>query len=181
MPGVSRRPRIDPHALFAPLAEFGRVALAVSGGPDSLALMLLASAYATATGTRERFIVYAVDHGLRPEAAAEVDFVIAQAQKLGLAARALRWDGEKPTTGIQEAARQVAFHQGRLINIDATVIAQEPKIAPHLHRMKLNIAEALNLNIRRVGVKATTTEGLGFAGRGEGIAAQAVATVGLPP
>ncbi len=109
MSRLSRRHSIDPHSIFAPLSDFRRVALAVSGGADSLALMLLAAEYANATGTRERFIVYSVDHGLRPEAAAEVDFVIGEARRLGFAARPLRWDGEKPATGIQQAARLARY------------------------------------------------------------------------
>jgi tRNA(Ile)-lysidine synthase len=104
-----RRERIDPQALFAPLAEFGRIALAVSGGPDSLALMLLAAEYATATVAHDRFVVYSVDHALRPEAADEVAFVVREAKRLGFRARALRWDGEKPVTGIQEAARAARY------------------------------------------------------------------------
>lgn len=91
-----------------------------------------------------------------------------------------RWHNVASRVFLQEAARQVVFHQGRLINIDATVLAEEPKIAPHLQHMKINIAEALGLNIRRVGVKATTNERLGAIGRGEGIAAMAVASVDLP-
>ena len=62
--------------------------------------------------------------------------------------------------------------------IDATLIAEEPKIAPYLHRMKVNIAEAVNLKVRFVGVKAPTNERLGALGRQEGIAALAVASVG---
>lgn len=91
-----------------------------------------------------------------------------------------RWQNVASRVFLQEAARQVAFHQGRLVNIDATLIAQEPKIAPYVQRMKFNIAEALNLNVRHVGVKATTNEHLGALGRGEGIAAMAVAAVDLP-
>jgi 2-C-methyl-D-erythritol 2,4-cyclodiphosphate synthase len=91
-----------------------------------------------------------------------------------------RWQNAASRVFLQEAARQITFHQGRLINIDATVLAEEPKIAPHLQKMKLNIAEALNLNVRRVGIKATTNERLGAIGRGEGIAAMAVASVDLP-
>jgi 2-C-methyl-D-erythritol 2,4-cyclodiphosphate synthase len=53
-----------------------------------------------------------------------------------------RWQNVASRVFLQEAARQVTFHQGRLINIDATVLAEEPKIAPHLQKMKLNIAEA---------------------------------------
>ncbi len=91
-----------------------------------------------------------------------------------------RWQNVASRVFLQEAARQVTFHQGRLINVDATVLAEEPKIAPHLQKMKFNIAEALNLNVRRVGIKATTNERLGAIGRGEGIAAMAVASVDLP-
>jgi tRNA(Ile)-lysidine synthase len=109
VPGLRARHNIDPLALFAPLVDFRRLALAVSGGPDSLALMLLAHEYAVATGVRDRFIVYSVDHQLRTEAADEVRFVIEQAHRLGFKARALKWDGEKPATGIQEAARMARY------------------------------------------------------------------------
>jgi len=100
---------IDSGAIFAPLAEFRRIGLAVSGGPDSLALLLLAAEFAKAHGTPERFIVYSVDHGLRPEAAGEVAYVTEAARKLGFEARALRWEGKKPATGIQQAARTARY------------------------------------------------------------------------
>ena len=110
MSGVSRRPNIDPAAIFGPpLADFQRLGLAVSGGPDSLALMLLAAEYAQSSGEGDRFVVYSVDHQLRSEAAGEVAFVVAEATRLGLAARALRWMGPKPATGIQEAAREARY------------------------------------------------------------------------
>lgn len=91
-----------------------------------------------------------------------------------------RWRGVASSVFLQEAARQVKFRDGRIVNIDATVIAQEPKLAPHVQAMKSNIAGALGLNINRVGIKATTNEHMGFVGRGEGIAAMAVASVELP-
>lgn len=59
-------------------------------------------------------------------------------------------------------------------NIDATVVAQRPKLLPYIEEMRANIASALNIPVRRVNVKATTEEGLGFTGSGEGISAQAV-------
>ena len=59
-------------------------------------------------------------------------------------------------------------------NIDATIIAQKPKLAPYIEKMRLNIAEVLQLDVSQVNVKATTEEGLGFTGAGEGIATQAV-------
>jgi tRNA(Ile)-lysidine synthase len=108
MPGVSPGP-LDPAAIFAPLDEFPRLGLAVSGGADSLALMLLAARYAADPEARRRFFVYSVDHGLRPEAADEVAFVVAEAEKLGMHARPLRWEGEKPATGIQQAARKARY------------------------------------------------------------------------
>jgi len=60
------------------------------------------------------------------------------------------------------------------VNVDATIIAQAPKMAPHVNSMRLNIAEDLGIAANRVSVKATTTEKLGFTGRGEGIACQAI-------
>ena len=62
-----------------------------------------------------------------------------------------------------------------IVNLDATVLAQAPKLAPHREQMRGNIAAALGLPVSRVSVKATTEEGLGFTGSGEGIAAHAVA------
>lgn len=64
-----------------------------------------------------------------------------------------------------------------VLNVDATLIAETPKIAPHLEAMKANLAGALALPADRIGIKATTNEGMGFLGRGEGIAALAVAAV----
>ena len=91
-----------------------------------------------------------------------------------------RWSGAPSRVFLQEAARQVVFREGRIVNIDATLIAQQPKIAPYVQAMKVNIASALGLNVNRVGIKATTNEHLGFIGREEGIAAMAVASVELP-
>ena len=91
-----------------------------------------------------------------------------------------RWKGAPSKVFLQEAARQVQFRQGRIVNVDSTLIAQAPKIFPHIPDMKLRIAEALGLNIKLVGIKATTNELMGFIGREEGIAAIAVASVDLP-
>lgn len=100
---------IDSGAIFAPLSGFKRLGLAVSGGPDSLALMLLAAEYAETTGSHERFVVYSVDHGLRAEAADEVAFVVDTATRLGLPAHGLRWEGPRPASGIQQAARSARY------------------------------------------------------------------------
>jgi 2-C-methyl-D-erythritol 2,4-cyclodiphosphate synthase len=91
-----------------------------------------------------------------------------------------RWKGAPSKVFLEEAARQVAFKKGKFVNIDATVIAQAPKIYPFIREMKIRIAEALGLNVQQVGIKATTNEHLGFIGREEGIAAMAVASVDLP-
>ncbi len=91
-----------------------------------------------------------------------------------------RWRGAPSRVFLEEAARQVSFRQGKIVNVDATIIAQEPKLAPHLEAMKANVAAALGLETRQVGIKATTNEHLGFIGRQEGIAAMAVAGVDLP-
>jgi len=74
----------------------------------------------------------------------------------------------------------VQVRGGRLVNIDATIIAQAPKVYPHIQEMKKRIGEALGLEPRLVGIKATTNEHMGFIGREEGIAAMAVASVDLP-
>ena len=62
----------------------------------------------------------------------------------------------------------------KVLHVDVSVIAERPKLSPHYPAIRSNIAEALDIPRGRVGLKATTTEGLGFCGRGEGIAAQAV-------
>lgn len=92
----------------------------------------------------------------------------------------LRWKNVSSRVFLQEAARQVNLRRGKIVNVDATIIAQAPKLAPHIQEMKANIAKALGVPIHKVGVKATTNEHLGFVGREEGIAAMAVASVDLP-
>jgi 2-C-methyl-D-erythritol 2,4-cyclodiphosphate synthase len=91
-----------------------------------------------------------------------------------------RWKGAPSKVFLQEAARWLAARGGRLVNVDASVIAQQPKLAPHISAMKTNVAAALNTEPDQIGIKATTNEHLGFIGREEGIAAMAVASVELP-
>ncbi len=88
-----------------------------------------------------------------------------------------RWKGAPSKVFLQEAARRVGFKKGKIVNVDATVIAQAPKIYPHIREMKIRIAEALGVNVQQIGVKATTNEHMGFIGREEGIAAMAVASI----
>ncbi len=75
----------------------------------------------------------------------------------------------------REVARRVRELGYEISNLDSTVIAQRPKLAPHIENMRKNLADALSLDVSRVSVKATTEEGLGFTGSGEGIAATASA------
>lgn len=91
-----------------------------------------------------------------------------------------RWRGAPSRIFLEEAARQVNFHGGKIVNVDATIIAQQPKVLPHADAMKLHIATALGIHVKKVGIKATTNEHLGFIGREEGMAAMAVASVDLP-
>jgi 2-C-methyl-D-erythritol 2,4-cyclodiphosphate synthase len=91
-----------------------------------------------------------------------------------------RWHGAASRVFLHEAARLTAARGGKLVNVDATVIAQAPKIYPHVAKMKVNIGTALEMNEQHIGIKATTNEGLGFLGREEGIAAMAVASIDLP-
>jgi 2-C-methyl-D-erythritol 2,4-cyclodiphosphate synthase len=91
-----------------------------------------------------------------------------------------RWRGAASSVFLREAARQVALRKGKIVNVDATLIVQEPKLYPHIAEMIKRIAVALGVTEKQVGVKATTNERLGFIGREEGIAAMAVAGVDLP-
>ena len=90
------------------------------------------------------------------------------------------WKNAPSRIFLEEAARRVAARGGRIVNVDATLVAEAPKIYPHIVAMKANIAAALGLPAGKVGVKATTNETMGFVGRREGIAAMAVASVDLP-
>ena len=90
------------------------------------------------------------------------------------------WRNAPSRIFVEEAARRVRAKGGRIINIDASLVAERPKHYPHSARMKERIAEARGIPVSKVGVKATTNEGMGFVGRHEGIAAMAVASVDLP-
>jgi 2-C-methyl-D-erythritol 2,4-cyclodiphosphate synthase len=79
---------------------------------------------------------------------------------------------------LRRVAEQLRERNWRVGNVDATIIAQAPKMAPHIARMTAHIADDLGIALDRVNVKATTTEKLGFTGRREGIAAEAVCLIG---
>jgi 2-C-methyl-D-erythritol 2,4-cyclodiphosphate synthase len=78
---------------------------------------------------------------------------------------------------LEEAGKKLRGAGYAVINIDCTIIAQQPRMAGHIPLMRQNIARALGLDTSRVSIKATTTEGMGFSGRGEGIAAQAAVLI----
>jgi 2-C-methyl-D-erythritol 4-phosphate cytidylyltransferase/2-C-methyl-D-erythritol 2,4-cyclodiphosphate synthase len=90
------------------------------------------------------------------------------------------WAGADSALFLRHARDLVVEAGGRIEHVDATLICERPKIGPHRAAMVARLAELLALTPGQVSIKATTTEGLGFTGRGEGIAAQAVCTVALP-
>ena len=81
---------------------------------------------------------------------------------------------------LRATAKKIAAAGYKIVNVDATIVAEAPRMAPHVARMVVNIASDLGLEASVVNVKATTTEKLGFTGRGEGIAAQAICLVEAP-
>jgi 2-C-methyl-D-erythritol 4-phosphate cytidylyltransferase / 2-C-methyl-D-erythritol 2,4-cyclodiphosphate synthase len=91
-----------------------------------------------------------------------------------------QWKGASSDRFLVHAVERLAARGGRLVNIDVTLICEAPKIKPHRAAMRERLADLCGLPLDAVSVKATTTEQLGFAGRGEGLAAQAVATITLP-
>ncbi|MCW0196928.1 bifunctional 2-C-methyl-D-erythritol 4-phosphate cytidylyltransferase/2-C-methyl-D-erythritol 2,4-cyclodiphosphate synthase [Sphingopyxis sp.] len=91
-----------------------------------------------------------------------------------------QWRGAASHRFLAFAADRVAARGGRIDHIDLTIIAEAPRIGPHRPAIRARIAEILAIALERVSVKATTTERLGFTGRREGIAAQAIATLSLP-
>ncbi|MBL8709697.1 MAG: bifunctional 2-C-methyl-D-erythritol 4-phosphate cytidylyltransferase/2-C-methyl-D-erythritol 2,4-cyclodiphosphate synthase [Rhodospirillaceae bacterium] len=91
-----------------------------------------------------------------------------------------QWRGAPSWKFLAHAQKLVADRGGRIAHCDVTLICEQPKVGPHRTAMAAKLAEILGLSIDRISVKATTTEKLGFTGRGEGIAAQATATVALP-
>lgn len=91
-----------------------------------------------------------------------------------------RWRGAPSWKFLDHAGNLVRQKGGAIVHCDVTIICERPKIGPHREAMRARVAEILGLELSRVSVKATTTEGLGFTGRREGLAAQAVATVRLP-
>lgn len=92
----------------------------------------------------------------------------------------MKWKGADSAQFLRHAAERIAARGGVLANADVTLLCERPRIGPHRDAMQARLAELLGVEPGRIGVKATTTERLGFTGRGEGIAAQAAAMVLLP-
>ena len=91
-----------------------------------------------------------------------------------------QWRGAPSALFVQHAAELVRAAGGRVVNADITLICEAPKIRPHREAMRAKVAELLELNVGKVSVKATTTEGMGFTGRREGLMAQAIVSVLAP-
>lgn len=91
-----------------------------------------------------------------------------------------QWKGAASTVFLRHAAGLVQERGGRIVNLDIAIVAEEPKISPHVPAMRAAIAKACGISPSRVAVKATTNERLGFIGRGEGLVALATASIELP-
>lgn len=91
-----------------------------------------------------------------------------------------QWKGAASHIFLEHARDLIGKRMGRIVHVDVTIICEAPKVGPHRDAMRANFARLLSLDLDRVSVKATTTEQLGFTGRNEGIAAQAIANVELP-
>jgi len=147
---LSSEPITDEEAksLFASMKRFSHLLLAVSGGTDSLAMMVLAAAWTKALGhDAPRLSVATVDHALRPEAAAEAASVGQLAHDLGLEHAVMRWDADKPATGLQEAAREARYalleaHM-RTIGADALVLAHHADDQAETVLMRLSAGSGL--------------------------------------
>jgi len=91
-----------------------------------------------------------------------------------------KWKGAASDLFLIHAVERLHVRGGRLVNVDVTLICEKPRVKPHRQAMRERLAEILALPLDAVSVKATTTEAMGFTGRGEGLAAQAIATIELP-
>lgn len=91
-----------------------------------------------------------------------------------------QWRGAASSIFLAHAAGLVAERQGRIVNLDVTIVCEAPKVGPHVEAMKAAISSVCGISANRVAIKATTSEQLGFTGRGEGIVAMASASIELP-
>ena len=91
----------------------------------------------------------------------------------------MRWKGADSAIFVKHAVGLVTQRLGKIVHLDVTIICETPKVGPYRDAMRMRLAEIAGIDHSRISVKATTTEGLGFTGRKEGIAAQAIATIEL--
>jgi 2-C-methyl-D-erythritol 4-phosphate cytidylyltransferase/2-C-methyl-D-erythritol 2,4-cyclodiphosphate synthase len=91
-----------------------------------------------------------------------------------------RWRGAPSSAFLEHAASLMRSAGGAIAHCDITIICERPRLAPYREAMRVRVAAILNIEVSRINIKATTTEGLGFTGRGEGLAAQAIATIRVP-
>lgn len=91
-----------------------------------------------------------------------------------------QWKGKDSLFFLEHAAKLISEYKGKFVNCDITIICEEPKITPHAQKMMDKLAGYLNVPAKRISIKATTTECLGFTGRKEGIAAVACVSIMLP-
>ncbi|MFY0612911.1 MAG: tRNA lysidine(34) synthetase TilS [Hyphomicrobiaceae bacterium] len=133
--------------LLESLAGYSDVFLAVSGGADSTALMHLAAEWAKSQGAAPALHVLSVDHGLRPEAATEVQVVVAQAAELGLPASILNWRDKKPTAGVQAAAREARY--GLMLAHMREAVANPARAALVTAHHRDDLAETLIMRLGR--------------------------------
>jgi tRNA(Ile)-lysidine synthase len=118
----------EAKTLFDSLAKASALVLAVSGGADSTALLMLAARWRRARRTGPRLLAVTIDHGLRRESAAEARAVKRLARRLGVSHRTVRWVGQKPATGLQEAARKARY---RLLAATAKAAKAEAVLTAH--------------------------------------------------
>jgi tRNA(Ile)-lysidine synthase len=118
----------EARALFRPLTHVPALVLAVSGGPDSTALLYLVARWRRARKDGPRIFAVTVDHGLRPQSATEARAVGRLARQLGVVHRILRWEGSKPVTGVQQAAREARY---RLLAAAATRLNARHVLTAH--------------------------------------------------
>ncbi len=115
-------------ALFANLSDLPTLVLAISGGPDSTALLLLAARWRKAQKRGPKLVAVTINHGLRPQARAEANAVHKLSRKIGVAHRTLRWTGRKPKTGLQQAARLARY---RLLGDEARKLGARHVLTAH--------------------------------------------------
>lgn len=92
-----------------------------------------------------------------------------------------RYSGISSLLLLKQVGNLIREKGYRIINIDSTIIAQKPKMAPHIDNMRKNIADVLEITLDQISIKATTEEGLGFTGRQEGISCQSIALISEQP